>query len=48
MREILYTIEKQDAQKKLTKSDMQTYLQSLLQKDEFFLNNMVGSLSMYA
>jgi len=26
---------------------MQTYLQSLLQKDEYFLNNMTGSLGMY-
>jgi len=48
VREILYTIEKQDVQKKLTKSDIQTYLQSLLQKDEYYLNNNSGSLSMYS
>jgi synaptojanin len=48
VREILYTIEKQDAQKKLTKSDMQTYLQSLLQKDEYYLNNHSGALATYS
>ena len=48
VREILYTIEKQDSQKKLTKSDMQTYLQSLLQKDEYYLNNLGGSLGLYS
>lgn len=48
VREILYSIEKQDAQKKLTKSDMQTYLQSLLQKDEYHLNNFNGALSLYS
>lgn len=47
MRELLYTIEKNDAQKKLTKSDMQTYLSTLLQKDEYFLNNRTGVLSLY-
>jgi hypothetical protein len=47
VREILYTIEKQDAQKKLTKADMQIYLQSLLQKDEYYLNNLMGALSQY-
>jgi hypothetical protein len=33
VREILYSIEKQDSTKKLTKSEMQTYLQRLLDKD---------------
>jgi hypothetical protein len=47
VREILYTIEKMDAQKKLTKSDMQTYLQTLMQKDEYYLNNKTGILSVY-
>jgi hypothetical protein len=36
-----------DAQKKLTKSDIQTYLQTLLQKDEYYLSNKSGILSMY-
>jgi hypothetical protein len=47
VRELLYTIEKNDAQKKLTKSDMQTYLSALLQKDEYYLNNRSGILSLY-
>lgn len=47
VREVLYAIEKEDAQRKLTKSEMETYLSALLQKDEFYLNNRAGILSIY-
>ena len=45
---MLYTIEKQDQNHKLTKNELSIYLQSLLQKDEYHLNKDKGALSSYS
>ena len=45
---MLYTIEKQDQQSKMSKNEMGVYLQPLLQKDEYQLNKSTGSLFSYS
>ena len=48
VRQMLYMIEKQDQNSKMSKNEVSVYLQPLLQKDEYNLNKGSGSLASYS